>query len=199
MKIRVAVVDDQQLVREGLVALLETVSTAVVVGTAADGEEARALVEREWPDIVLMDLRMPRFDGITATRQLAGFTHIIALTTYGDDGAIRAALAAGARGYLTKDVGIETIAAAIEVVVAGGTSFDARVVPKTDLLLEALTPRERQILKLIIGGARNDEIGKRCGIAKATVKTHVHTLLSKFGAHDRADVVRRAFGAGLVD
>lgn len=199
MTIRVAVVDDQQLVREGLVALLETVSTIIVVGTASDGEQARVLVERLRPDVVLMDLRMPRFDGITATRQLAGLAHIIALTTYGDDGAIRAALAAGARGYLTKDVGIEAIAAAIEVVAAGGTRFDACSVAKTDLLLEPLTPREREILKLIMRGARNDEIGRHCGIAKATVKTHVRAVLSKFGARDRADVVRRALGAGLVD
>lgn len=199
MKVRVVIADDQRLVREGLVSLLAMHDDIAVVGTAADGEEAVALVAQKQPDVVLMDVRMPRLDGIAATRQLADKAKVIALTTYQDDGAIREALAAGARGYLTKDAGSAELAAAIRAVAAGRTTFDTRIVPGDAGETEHLSPREREILALIVRGARNDEIATRCNIGRATVKSHVHALFAKLGARDRADVVRRALGAGLVD
>lgn len=209
------VVDDQALVREGLATLLGLAPGIEVVGTAADGEEAIQLVVRERPDIALMDLRMPRLDGVEATRRIRAehpATQVIVLTTYDDDESILAALQAGARGYLTKDSGAEEIRRAIELVREGKAMIDpgvqARLVerlargasPATSkaALPDGLTAREAEVLGLIAEGLSNQEIAERLFVSEATVKTHINNLFSKTGVRDRAQAVRYAFAHKLT-
>jgi DNA-binding NarL/FixJ family response regulator len=210
--IRVLVADDQTLVREGLVTLLGLIPGIEVAGAAADGQEAIDLAARLRPDVVLMDLRMPRVDGVEATRRLAraaGGPRVVVLTTYADDESIFAALQAGALGYLTKDSGAEEIARAVRTVHAGQALLEPAVQRR---LIESLrerpsapappphdlTPREVEVLGLIAEGLSNGDIARRLFVSEATVKTHVNNIFSKAGVRDRAQAVRYAFEHGLT-
>ncbi|GLZ33164.1 DNA-binding response regulator [Lentzea sp. NBRC 105346] len=204
--IRVIVVDDQQVVREGLEALLGLVDDVEVVATAANGQEV--LDKLDGVDVVLMDLRMPVMDGVEATRHITAHhpgTAVIVLTTYADDESIVSALQAGARGYLTKDAGRKEIAAAIRSAAAGHSTFDATVSERLVAALTAppkpvdgLTARETEVLGLIGAGLSNQEIAGRLFIGEATVKTHINNAFAKIGARNRAEAVRYALRHGLT-
>jgi DNA-binding NarL/FixJ family response regulator len=214
--IRVLLADDQRVVREGLGTLLGLLDGIELVGTAADGEEAVALAERHDPDVVLMDLRMPRVDGIEAIRRLSergDRPRAIALTTYADDASVLGALRAGARGYLTKDAGADQIRAAVEAVARGEAALDPAVQhhvvaalsdpavadPVAPELPDGLTPREAEVLALIAEGLTNAEIADRLVVSAATVKTHVNHIFAKTGARDRAAAVVYAYSHGLAE
>ncbi len=213
---RVLVVDDQTVVRDGLVLLLGLLPGLEVVGSAGDGEEAVRLVGERRPDVVLMDLRMPRVDGVEATRRIKAehpAVQIVVLTTYSDDESVFAALQAGARGYLTKDAGADEIARAIEAVLGGDAQLDPSVqrrlvdalatggVPsrrRRDNLPDGLTQREAEVLTLIADGQSNAEIARGLFISEATVKTHINNLFAKAGLRDRAQAVTYAYRRGLA-
>ena len=214
-KVRVVVADDQRVVREGLVTVLSVLPGVEVVGAAADGEQALAQVNRYRPQVVLMDLRMPRVDGVEATRRiLAAYpaTAIVVLTTYADDDSILAALRAGALGYLTKDAGREQIARALHAAAAGQAVLDpavqARLVaaarPTPDSipsrpLPDGLTAREAEVLSLIASGRSNTQIATALVISPSTVKTHINNIFGKTGISNRAQAVRYAYRHGLTD
>ena len=213
--LRVVIADDQRVVREGLLLMLDLLDGIEVVGSASDGEEALALASRHRPDVVLMDLRMPRVDGVEATRRLAASdpdVGVVVLTTYADDENVIAALQAGARGYLTKDAGADQIRAAIEGVAAGEAALDPTVqrhlveaVANGEAdravaeLPDGLTPREAEVLRLIADGLSNAEIAERLVVSSATVKSHVNHLFAKIDARDRAQAVAYAYRNGLVE
>jgi DNA-binding NarL/FixJ family response regulator len=213
--IRVLLADDQRVVREGLGTLLGLLDGIELVGTAADGDEAVALAARHDPDVVLMDLRMPRVDGIEAIRRLAergDRPRTIALTTYADDASVLGALRAGARGYLTKDAGAEEIRAAVEAVARGEAALDPAVQHHVVAALAApaaedeapelpdgLTPREAEVLGLIAAGLTNAEIADRLVVSAATVKSHVNHIFAKAGVRDRAQAVVYAYEHGLAE
>jgi DNA-binding NarL/FixJ family response regulator len=201
--IRVLLADDQRVVREGLGTLLSLLDGIELVATASDGEEALALAARHEPDVVLMDLRMPRMDGIEAIRRLS--VPAIALTTYADDASVLGALRAGARGYLTKDAGAEDIRAAVEAVARGEAVLDPAIQHHVVAAVNAppdpthdLTPREAEVLGLIAQGLTNAEIAERLVVSHATVKSHVNHIFAKIGARDRAQAVVYAFTNGLA-
>jgi DNA-binding NarL/FixJ family response regulator len=215
--IRVLLADDQRLVRESLATLVSLLGDGIeLVGTAADGEEVVASAARERPDIVLMDLRMPRCDGIEATRRLSADqpeVKVIALTTYADDASVLGALRAGARGYLTKDAGAGDIRAAILAVHRGEATLDPTVQhhvvaaaidgaaarPQQEAELpDGLTPREAEVLALIAGGLSNAEIAERLVVSPATVKSHINHLFAKASLRDRAHAVTYAYRHGLA-
>jgi DNA-binding NarL/FixJ family response regulator len=208
--IRVLLVDDQRVVREGLEMLLGLLPGIEVVGTAADGEEAVRLAVARAADVVLMDLRMPRVDGIEAMRRLADArpaTRVIALTTYADEPTVLSALRAGARGYLTKDAGAEEISRAIFAVARGEAALDHAVQhhvigavaqAETTALPDGLTPREAEVLVLIAEGLSNQEIADRLVVSPATVKSHVNRVFAKAGVRDRAQAVSYAYRSGLA-
>ncbi len=207
--IRVVVADDQAIIRDGLVTVLGLLPDIEVVGEAADGQEAVALAVSAHPDVVLMDLRMPRLDGVGATERIlreAPGTAILVLTTYADDASILAALRAGARGYLTKDAGRTELAAAVRAVAVGQSTFSPEVgallvgtlttasrdaeVP--DALLSRfpqLTRREAEVLALVADGLSNGEIAATLFVSVATVKTHINALFAKLGVRDRAQAI----------
>ena len=194
MTIRVLLADDQRVVREGLGTLLGLLEGIELVGTAADGEEAIALAAEHDPDVVLLDLRMPRVDGIEAIRRLSARgerPRAIALTTYADDASVLGALRAGARGYLTKDAGAEDIRAAVEAVARGDAALDpaARVAER----------RDDVVLALIAEGLTNTEIAGRLVVSAATVKSHVNHIFAKAGVRDRAQAVVYAYENGLTE
>jgi DNA-binding NarL/FixJ family response regulator len=208
--IRVVVADDQRVVREGLVLLLGLLPGIEVVGAGADGEEAVALAARLHPDVVLMDLRMPRLDGVEATARLRERdpqVKVIALTTYADDRSVVEALRAGARGYLTKDAGAEEIRQALEAVVRGQGAIDPAVQRHlldalaggpaargpAPALPDGLTPREAEVLSLVADGLTNAEIAERLVVSEATVKSHINHLFAKTGVRDRAQAVAYAY------
>jgi len=213
--IRVVIADDQRVVREGLTTLIGLIDGVEVVDTAANGIEAIECAERERPDVVLMDLRMPELDGAEATRRiragLAG-TQVLVLTTYADDESLFPALEAGARGYLTKDASAEEIEAAIRAVAEGRTHLDPAVqqrlvaavlerrpiAGRADALPDDLTPREAEVLKLIAAGMSNAEIAAALFVSNATVKTHINHIFAKTGVSDRAQAVRYAYERGLT-
>ena len=222
--VRVLVADDQRVVREGLVMLLGLLPGVEVVGAAADGEEALELVTRHAPDVVLMDLRMPRCDGTEATRRMrerGDAARVIALTTYADDRSVLAALRAGARGYLTKDVGAEEIERALRRVTRGQAVIDPAVqhhlvdalaggppaapdapegpagIAGAPPAAEGLTPRETEVLRLVGAGLSNAEIAGRLVVSEATVKSHINHLFAKLGVRDRAQAVAWAWRHGL--
>jgi DNA-binding NarL/FixJ family response regulator len=204
----VVLADDQRVVREGLASLLALLPGIEVLGTASDGEEAVALVERLRPDVVLMDLRMPRCDGVEATRRLreqGSPTHVVVLTTYADDRSVVEALRAGARGFLTKDAGADEIERAIAAVVRGEAAIDPAVqhhlvdaVAGRPELPDGLTPREAEVLALIAEGLSNGEIAARLVVSEATVKSHVNHLFTKTGVRDRAQAVAYAYRHGFA-
>jgi DNA-binding NarL/FixJ family response regulator len=214
--IRVLIADDQRVVREGLTMLVGLIDDVEVVGTARDGNEAVERAQREHPDVVLMDLRMPEMEGAEATRLIRAAlpdTQVLVLTTYADDDSLFPALQAGARGYLTKDASAEEIERAIRALAAGRTHLDAAIQqrliaavvdtqPKagTDAqaLPDELTPREAEVLKLIATGLSNAEIAAALVVSNATVKTHVNHVFAKTGARDRAQAVRYAYQHGIV-
>jgi DNA-binding NarL/FixJ family response regulator len=213
--IRVMLADDQRVVREGLGTLLGLLDGIELVATAADGEEALALAAQHAPDVVLMDLRMPRLGGIEAIRRLAERgerPRAIALTTYADDASVLGALRAGARGYLTKDAGADEIRAAVRAVDRGEAALDPSVQHHVVAALagsgpgpsgpaelpDELTPREAEVLALIAEGLTNTEIAERLVVSAATVKTHVNHIFAKAGVRDRAQAVVYAYSHGLA-
>ena len=209
--IRVAIVDDQTLIREGLASLLALVPDLTVVGKAADGREALALVAEQSPDVVLMDVRMPGMNGVAATREIRArypHTRVIVLTTFNDDEYVFESLRAGASGYLLKDADPDHLAAAIRAVHAGDSILDPAVTRKVirrathpeaePVLTERLTPREREVLRLMAKGAANAEIAAQLCLAEGTIKNYVSHILGKLGAHDRAHAVRLAMEWGLL-
>ena len=215
--IRVLIADDQRVVRDGLTMLVDLIDDVEVVGTARDGNEAVDGAQRERPDVVLMDLRMPELDGAGATRLIRTAlpdTQVLVLTTYADDESLFPALQAGARGYLTKDASAEEIEQAIRALAAGRTHLDPaiqqrlisavvdtqRVAVAADApsLPDELTPREAKVLRLIATGLSNAEIAAALVVSHATVKTHVNHVFAKTGARDRAQAVRYAYQHGIV-
>jgi DNA-binding NarL/FixJ family response regulator len=203
------------VVREGIVMLLGLLPGIEVVGAAADGEEAVALVAGLAPDVVLMDLRMPRCDGVEATRRIRAEhpgTQVVVLTTFADDESLFPALAAGARGYLTKDADGDEIVRAVHSVLSGDAGLSPGIQRRLlERLAEAeprpaapsgppdgLTARETEVLLLIAEGLSNPEIARRLHVSTATVKTHINNLFTKTGLKDRAQAVRYAYGKGLV-
>ena len=213
--IRVLIADDQRVVRDGLTMIVGLIEGVEVVATASDGIEAVTGAERERPDVVLMDLRMPELDGAGATRQIRAAlpdTQVLVLTTYADDRSLFPALQAGARGYLTKDAGAEEIEQAIRALAAGRTHLDPTIQQRlVAAVLEAqpshgqvptlpddLTPRETEVLKLIAAGLSNAEIAAALVVSNATVKTHVNRIFSKTGARDRAQAVHYAYRHGMA-
>ncbi|MFD7731499.1 response regulator [Kitasatospora phosalacinea] len=227
--IRVVVADDQTVVREGIVMLLGLLPGITVVGSAPDGEEALRLVAEHAPDVVLMDLRMPRCDGVEATRRIRAEhpgTEVVVLTTYADDDSLFSALQAGARGFLTKDAGAEEIARAVADVRSGAAGLSPQVqlrllerlsepeqpapapapqpVPapapaQRPPLPDGLTQREAEVLALIAAGLSNAEIAGRLFVSPATVKTHINNLFAKTAVRDRAQAVAYAFRHGISD
>jgi DNA-binding NarL/FixJ family response regulator len=215
--IRVLVVDDQRIVREGLALLLRTTPGVEPVGAAENGRQALDLVAELEPDVVLMDLRMPELDGVEATRAIREAhpaVQVIVLTTYSDDDSVFAALRAGARGYLTKDAEADELARAIRRVHEGKAMLDsdvqARLLDRLDDASAAsppatgntapddLTNREVEVLGLIAAGFSNAEIARRLVLSEATVKTHINRLFAKTGVRDRAQAVRYAYEHGLA-
>jgi DNA-binding NarL/FixJ family response regulator len=210
-RVRVLAADDQRVVREGLAMLLGLLPDVEVVGTAADGEEVLALAGELKPDVILMDLRMPRMDGVEATRRLRERdpgVKVVVLTTYADDRSVLDALRAGALGYLTKDAGAAEIQQALHRVAGGQAVLDPAVQlhlveaiaaePPPGPLPDGLTPREAEVLTLIAAGLSNGEIAERLVVSEATVKSHVNHMLAKIGARDRAQAVGYAYRHGLV-
>lgn len=209
--VRVVVADDQAIIRDGLVTVLGLLPDVAVVGAAADGEEAVALAVAERPDVVLMDLRMPRLDGVGATERIvreAPGTAILVLTTFADDESIIGALRAGARGYLTKDAGRAELAAAVRAVASGQSTFapevgarligsltSAAAAPEPDRAEQlttrfpALTRREAEVLALVADGLSNGEIASRLFVSVATVKTHINAIFAKLAVRDRAQAI----------
>ena len=206
--IRVLLVDDHAVVREGLRAFLELQDGMVVVGEAADGAQALEQAEATAPDVVLMDLVMPQMDGVAAMRALrerAPRIRVIVLTSYLDDERLLPAIRAGAAGYLLKNAKPRDVALAVRTAYAGEAMIDPAVAARLveslaggDDPLERLTAREREVLVLIGRGYRNKQIALELGISEKTVKTHVGRLLAKLGVDDRTQAAVMAMRAGLV-
>lgn len=216
---RVLIADDQRVVREGLATILSTMPGTEVVGMAGDGEEAVALYFETRPDVVLMDLRMPKLDGvgaIKAVRDRYPGARVVVLTTYADDASIVGALSAGAMGFLTKDASREDIRRSLEAAQAGQAVLDAGVqaalvraaVPKIaapsspspprTALPDGLTAREAEVLTLVAAGLSNAEIAVRLYLGEATVKTHINRIFAKTASRDRAQAAAYAFRNGLA-
>lgn len=211
--IRVVLADDQELVRAGFRMILSGEDDLEVVGEAGDGAEAVALVERERPDVVLMDIRMPGLDGIEATRRIAGGgsgSHVLVLTTFDRDEVVYRSLEAGAAGFLLKTAPPARLLEAVRTVAAGDAllaptitrrlieDYLRRPRPGTQARLERLTDRELEVLRLLAEGLSNNEIAQRLVVSDATVKTHVNHVLSKLGLRDRVQAVIYAYESGLV-
>lgn len=211
--VRVLIVDDQHLVRQGIRGLLELSSEVTVAGEATDGDEALEEMATCAPDVMLLDVRMPRRDGISTLEQMSlrGIdVPVLVLTTFDDADLVLRAIRAGARGYLLKDVTLEQLVDGIRTVASGGTlvhpALTARP-PRTPLREEigspdtidsALTERETDVLRLVAGGYSNREIAEMLHLAQGTVKNHVSNLLVKLGARDRTQAVLRALRHGLL-
>jgi DNA-binding NarL/FixJ family response regulator len=213
MSIRVLLVDDHALARTGLRMVLDAEPDIEVVGEAANGRQAVHSVGRLQPDVVLMDVRMPELDGIAATREIAGgSTRVLIRTTFDLDEYVYDALAAGASGFLLKDVGPEQLTEGIRVVASGDALLAPTVTRRLidELVaarrrevvrppeLDALTPREREVLELVAQGLSNVEIAELLVVEETTVKTHVSRLLAKLDLRDRVQAVIFAYETGLV-
>jgi len=214
--VTVVVVDDQSAVREGLVLLLGTLPGITVIGDAEDGQAAVDMVAASHPQIVLMDLNMPRCDGVAATRRIRvdyPQTQVVVLTTYSDDESIIGALQAGALGYLTKDATRAEIGRAVLAAAAGQAVLDPAVQqrlllaaarapapqPDQDHDPDELTPRESDVLRLIAEGRSNREIARALYVSEATVKTHVNRIFAKTGSRDRTQAIRYAYTHGYAN
>jgi DNA-binding NarL/FixJ family response regulator len=213
---RVLIADDQALVRVGLRKILEAESDLTVVGEAEDGRDAAFETRRLGPDLVLMDIRMPVLDGIEATRRIvaaAPATRVVVLTTFGLDTYVYEALQAGASGFMLKDAPPEEIVAAVRIVANGEALLAPAVTrsvieefvrrdqpppPTPPAAVQELTPREREVLDLLVAGLSNPEICERLVISEATAKTHVARILQKLGLRDRVQAVIYAYESGLV-
>ena len=214
--IRILIVDDQRLMREGLRTLLELESDLVVAAEAEDGQAGLEQYEALQPDVVLMDIRMPRLDGVEATRRLRQRwpeARVIILTTFDDDAYVFDGLRAGALGYLLKDVSGQELAEAIRTVAAGGALIEPSVArkvlaefsrlapparPAQDQLPEPLSAREQEILHLVALGASNRQIAGQLFLAEGTVKNHISVILAKLGVQDRTQAALRARELGLL-
>lgn len=211
--IRVLLADDQAMVRAGLRLILESQPDIEVVGEAADGEEALHAVRKSQPDVVLMDIRMPRMDGIAATRSLIEehpVVRVLVVTTFDADHYVFEALRAGASGFILKDSSPEQLVAAVRLIAAGDALLapartrrliEAQVRPQPTIGTQAvgsLTDREREVLVLMSRGLDNNQIGEELHVSEATVRTHVGHILSKLDARSRAQAVVVAYESGLV-
>jgi DNA-binding NarL/FixJ family response regulator len=213
--IRVVLVDDQAIVRAGLARILSPADGFEVIAELADGEEAVATISTLEADVVLMDVRMPRLDGVEATRRLRALPDvppILVLTTFDEDELLWGAIEAGASGFMLKDTTAEDLIAGVTAVAGGGAWFDPAVAPRVltayrDLVaparrsakrLEALTDREHDVLRLLSRGASNGEIATELYVSEATVKTHVGSIFMKLGVRDRAAAIVFAFDHGVV-
>ncbi len=214
-KIRVAIADDQRLLREGLRIILEAAPDMSVVGEAEDGVEAVKLAQEEQPDVMLMDIRMPLRDGIAATeaiRKALPNVRVLLLTTYDTPELVIEGLRAGAAGYLLKDSSAEELCTAIRTVARGqvllqansaaqllaGLTPPAQPQPQSQAEKLGLTERERDVLRLIVVGRNNSEIASELYVSEATVKTHINHIFAKLGARDRTHAVVLAHQLGLV-
>ncbi|HTJ34373.1 MAG TPA: response regulator transcription factor [Dactylosporangium sp.] len=216
MNLRVVVADDQDLVRGGLCMILGSQPDITVVGEASDGRQAVEKTRTEEPDVVLMDVRMPVMDGIAATREICAATpsKVLVLTTFDLDEYVYDALLAGASGFLLKDMHRTELVAAVRTVAAGSSLLAptvtrrliadvlrhrrAAAAPAPDRRLDALTPRELDILREVARGQSNAEIAAALFVTEHTVKTHVSNLLTKLGLRDRVQAVVLAYESGLV-
>jgi len=211
-RLRVVIADDQPLMRAGFKTVLEATGSIEVVAEAGDGEEAIQAAETHAPDVILMDIRMPRVDGLEATRRLPRH-RVLILTTFGLDEYIVEALRAGASGFLLKDARPQELVAAVKAVAAGDAVLSAPVtrrlldqiahrlpapVTREDGALADLTERELEVLRLLAGGLSNAEIAAALVVSEATVKSHVSNLLGKLGLRDRVQAVILAYETGLV-
>ena len=212
--IRIVLVDDQTLIRQGIRSLLELAGDVAIVAEAGDGEEGIAVIERERPDVVLLDLRMPKKNGVEVLRALQSAGSLpptIVLTTFDDDEALLDAVKAGARGYFLKDVSLERLTEGIREVAAGGSIIRPAITERVLKGLEGvprdfdamsppdpLTRREVEILRLMAGGYSNREIAEALGTAEGTVKNHASSILSKLGVRDRTRAVLKALELGYI-
>ncbi len=212
--ISVCLVDDQTLVRQGIRSLLELSDAIKVTAEASDGAEAVELIPKAKPDVVLLDMRMPRMSGLDVLKALNARGELpptIILTTFDDDQMVLAGLKAGARGYLLKDVSLEQLVAAVKTVAEGGSLVRPAVTERLLSGLEhmqnkfasleepdPLTDRETEILRLMAGGYSNKEVANSLGVAEGTVKNHVSNILSKLGVRDRTRAVLKAFELGII-
>ena len=212
--IRVLIVEDQTLVRRGVRSLLELAGDIEVVAEAADGEEAIVAIRQTRPDVVLLDVRMPRKSGLDVLRELQASSELpptILLTTFDDDEVLLEGMKAGAKGYLLKDVSLEVLTDAVRAVASGGsvirpalTERVLRGLEQTRRDFEALSPpdpltkREVEILRLMAGGYSNREIAEALGTAEGTVKNHASSILSKLGVRDRTRAVLKALEHGYI-
>lgn len=212
--IRVVLVDDQTLVRQGIRSLLELAGDVAIVAEASDGDEGIAVIRRERPDVVLLDLRMPKKGGVDVLRVLQATNALpptIVLTTFDDDEALLDAVRAGAKGYLLKDVSLERLTDAIRAVAAGDSVIQPAITERVLRGLEhvrrdfdalsppdPLTKRELEILRLMAGGYSNREIAEALGTAEGTVKNHASSILSKLGVRDRTRAVLKALELGYI-
>jgi DNA-binding NarL/FixJ family response regulator len=215
MTIRVVLADDQQMVRTGFRMILEAEGDIAVIGEASDGEEAVAAVRRLRPDVVLMDIQMPKLDGLAATRRIGAddrtTSRVIILTTFEQDDYVFEALRGGASGFLLKNGPSDELVHAIRVVAAGEAlltpavtrrvikEYSRRPEPHRDGRLDKLTDREREVLRLLATGKSNAELASELHLGEGTIKTHISHLLSKLGLRDRVQAVVFAYENGLLD
>jgi DNA-binding NarL/FixJ family response regulator len=198
--IRVLIVDDHTVVRDGLRSILASDPEITVVGECASGEEAVLTAARLWPDVVLMDLRLRGIDGVAATRQIVaeGTGKVLVLTTYDSDGDIVRAVEAGATGYLLKDVSRQELVRAVAAASRGETVLAPTVAARLTRGQNPLTPRETEILRSVAAGRSNPEIARTLFISESTVKTHVLRIFDKLGVRNRTSAVTAAIARGIL-
>jgi DNA-binding NarL/FixJ family response regulator len=213
--IRIALVDDQAIVRAGLARILSPEDGFTIVAECSDGRQAVEELPALHPDVVLMDVRMPALDGVTATEELRSLDEpldVLVLTTFGEDEVLWGAIEAGAAGFVLKDSSAEDLIAAVRAVAEGGAWFDPGVAPRLleryrrvvapaardAARLDELTDREHEVLRLMARGASNAEIAGTLHVAEATVKTHVGSIFTKLGVRDRAAAIVFAYDHGVV-